>query len=196
MGSLQQRVTVTSNALSKASIYLPFIAVVAFIFQQPVLSIVDPLFFRHTEISHFAILQHQYEFLSEKLTNPAQEYTAKVGGGPFHLFELFIWTAPTIGLLRFLTGVSSSAVRESSIAKLQAADSQGWSPFVMFFCLLVCAPLGVLLSLNFHLNSDSVSLGALMIYAPRAYVCAATFMFCGSVAFAAEGLLLLFSLIF
>jgi hypothetical protein len=116
---LQQRIYVASNALAKIAVYLPFVVVAAFIFERQLLLVIDPLFFGKTEVSHFAILQYQYEFLSEKLRDPTKEYREQVDVGSFHLFEFFIWTALAVALLRVLTGACSRAVLDSSLDKLK-----------------------------------------------------------------------------
>jgi hypothetical protein len=196
MSSLQRRIYVASYALSRIAIYLPFVVVAAFILERQLLLVIDPPFFSKTAVSHFQILQDQYEFLSEEYRNPTQEYRDQVDVGLFHLFEFFIWAASGVGLLRIITGACSRAVLDSSLEKLKKAESMGRSPLTVLFFCLVCAPLCGFFSLHFQLVSDSISLGTLMAYSPRWFMCLLTFVFCGSVAFVAEGLLVLFSLVF
>jgi hypothetical protein len=189
MGSLQRRIYVASKALSKIGIYLPFVVVVAFIFQHQLLLVLDPLFFHNTEVSHLVILQDQYAFLS-------QRYKSSIDVGLFHLFELFIWAAAAVGLLRILTGACSRAVLDSSFEKLEKIESMGRSRFMALAFYLALMPLCMLFSLEFQLVSASIQIEAVMTHAPRFFVCLMAFVFCGSMIFFAEGLLMLLSLVF
>ena len=196
MNALQQRIYAASIALTKIGMYLPFVAVVAFIFEHQVLMVIDPLFFRTTEVSHFAILQDQYAFLSGKLEQSTQEYRDQVVVGLFHLFELFIWVASAVALLRIVTAACSSAVREFCGHRLEQIESLGRSRFTVLILCLIGMPLGMLLSLKFQVTSHSLQLDAVMAHAPQFFVCLMTFLFCASMYFFVEGLLMLFSLVF
>jgi hypothetical protein len=190
------RIYAASNALSKIGMYLPFVVVVAFIFQGQVLRVIDPLFFSNTDASHFAILQDQYAFLSKKLRDATQEYRDQVVVGVFHLFDSFIWIASTVALLRVMAGACGRAVRDSYGDRLKIIENTGMSPFIVFIFGLIIMPLGMLLSLKFQLASHSLQLDAVMAHAPRFFLCLMTFLFCTSMYFFVEGLLMLFSLVF
>jgi hypothetical protein len=189
MTSWQQRVYVASNALSKIGLYLLLVVVAAFIFERQLLPVIDPILFSKTEVSHFAILRDQYVFLSQKLEGQTDI-------GLFHLFELFIWAASVVALLRIITGACSTTALTSYRGRLQQIESTGRSPFTVFLFCLIFMPLGMLFSLKFQFTSASLQIDSALTRAPRFFVLLMTSLFCGSMYFFVEGLLMLFSILF
>jgi hypothetical protein len=124
-----------------------------------------------------------------------QEMVAKVAAGDFHLFEMFIWIASAIGVLRLATGVCSRATLERSRNVLSNINRKGFST-KMLVLALVLLPLMIVFCLDFKLAAESSIARAILISSPRAFVCLQSFLFCASVVFIVEIMLSLIALVF
>jgi hypothetical protein len=172
-----------SDRASRIGLYLPFAAVMAF----ALLGIYSRLFhgFDSGEVSvpSLSILQSQRAYLvSQGLVQGLNV--------DFIMFEAFIWIASIVGLVRLLTGLSSAQVLDSSRVKVETYEKQRLSP-ARFLIFTVLLPVGILGSLNFAFASHSVQVHSLMEYSPRTFLCLSTFIFCGSVSFLVQCLLIL-----
>ena len=181
--------SIFSTRMLRVGMYLPFFAVIAF----ALLGLYSQAFhgFASGEVSvpSLSVLQNQRAFLVAR---------GLVRGlnVDFILFEVFIWVASTVGVLRLLTGLFSAQVRNSFRGKVEAIGKQGRSPvgiLVFFFLLVPCSIVG---SLNFEFAAHSNQVLALMEYSPRSFLCLVTFVFCGGVALLVEGVLLFTWVIF
>jgi hypothetical protein len=184
LDSFRNRLGATSNFLSRVGFRIPIAVVIAFVFHKEALQIVDPIFFGQTDVSHFAFLRDQYAFLMH------QSAVGPIEAGDFRIFEVFIWVASIVGVLRVLTGVCSRAVLASSHAKLDRLKSKGMSTLGVLSFSLLGVPFTMFCSLNFKFSSIPQTL-FLMQHLPRVFVGLMAVIFCTGVIFLQKVLLLL-----
>jgi hypothetical protein len=112
----------------------------------------------------------------------------------FHVFELFIWIASTVGALRVITGLSCRAVLVSSREKLEGGEKSGMSKWKGLMVLLLGGAFGIFCSLNFKFVANTNAAPFIMRNSLRLFLSLETFVFCTSVIFFAEGILAFVSL--
>jgi hypothetical protein len=184
------RISAVSNYISCLGTYLPFIVVVAFVFDKPLFWLMSVIGIDETKVSNFSFLRNQHDFLISK----------NLAGGPgnydFRIFEGFIWLASALSILRVLTGIISPTVLKSFKDKYAGMKERGLSIKGAILSLLFLGPFGIYLSTHFEMAFSSDQLRLIVTHWPKVFVCSAAFGFCAAAIFSAEGVLFLAWLIF
>ena len=175
-----------SNWVARIGLYLPFAALdKAFVSLDLYSRVFHGLFFRRNSRSFFPVLQTQRAFL-------IAEGLAQGLSVDFLIFEAFIGVATIVGLASIaLSGLLSAQVLASSRGKVEIYEKQSLSP-ARFLIFLIGLPVAIFFSLNFRFALHSPQAHAPDgISSPRSFLCLSAFVFCASVYFLVEQLLIL-----
>ena len=173
----------------RAGFVFPFLAILAFVADKPLSQFLNPVGFGEGEASNLSVLRDQYAFLQRQgLTNDYSIFD-------FQLFELFIWIALVICMIRILGALLSSDVLEFFRNFVEKLKVRGRSTRGAILFFMGVGFLAMVMATNFAFDVHSDPMRSLMTFAPRAFICLAVMLFCWGSLFFTEGALLVFFLV-
>jgi hypothetical protein len=170
------------------TVVLVIFLIASFSFDHQFAKIWHAISYDGDRISNIWFLVDQYEFLKHRNNTPG------VTPDLFRVFELSIWLTLTLSILRIFAAIFVLRDSYDPRSRWKRRDLPGFSYFVGWLLLSVGGML--MFSLGIKYMSSARFLQDLLIYSARSFVGLMAFAFCSSVAFFADGIVVLIQMEF
>jgi hypothetical protein len=139
-------------------------------------------------VSNIWFLEDQYEFLKHKNNTPG------VTPDLFRVFELSIWLTLALSIFRIFAAIFLLRESYDPRSRWKRRELPGFSYFIAWLLLSVGGML--MFSLGIKYTSSGHFAQDLLSYSPRSFIGLMAFAFCSSVAFFADGIVVLIQMTF
>jgi hypothetical protein len=155
------------------------LVVVGFLLDQQLSRTLDLIGYNSSGVSSVWFLRDQYAFFEKNLP-------ARVFIGDIHVFDLFVWMALLLAVMRVISGLFALEQFEAVSLKLSTVK---FSSFRYLLSVLAFGTLAIVFPMRIQMSSRVYQIAYLMQHSVRAFLCLEAVVFCGGVFFFAEGLM-------
>ena len=150
---------------------LPLLVVVGFLLDRPLSEGMYLFGYDPKAVSHIWFLRDQYNYGNLNIRD-------------LHVFELFVWLALLLFVLRVLVGLFALQFFDKVSTRLNALKV---SPYKYFLIWLFMGPLAILASINIAGANRVFQFQYILEHSIRAFLCLEAFVFCGGMFFSPRG---------
>ncbi|WP_407174454.1 hypothetical protein [Bradyrhizobium sp. STM 3562] len=182
-----------AGGLARALLALPFAAAIALIFGQQLFRFWKALGLGMLSPQGVSFIQKQYDFLLNcryllnvfDIAACKSKMIGQLNPFDFALFEMFVWIALALVILRVVTG----AVTLPSLDQYSDLLRRGWTISGVLASFVFLGLIGIFVATNLYNFVDQLPVRLLVEHSPRGFLALQAFMFCAASASSAEGIL-------